>query len=152
MEQDGVLVTKTAFCPSLYTCDVHNTKDAALKAVVGPSLLLPQFNCFLTFDTQAASDSLTSRMESNVQDPEDGQLLEVEVFWRDHQPWLKERGYLLRPRYQVDWKASWVRNKRLRYLDCEDGIVMGVRNRSSFEIPSLMHLLVSKYARRDTDR
>ncbi|KIK01655.1 hypothetical protein K443DRAFT_77168, partial [Laccaria amethystina LaAM-08-1] len=54
--------------------------------------------------------------------PTDGVLFEAEIFWRDHQLWLKECGYLLRPRYHVDWKASWVRNKRLDYADCEDGI------------------------------
>jgi hypothetical protein len=73
----------------------------------------------------ASFASLKSRMETNIQDPEDGQLLQVEVFWRDQQPWLEERGYILRPRYQVDRKASWVRNKRLRYLDCEDVSLWG---------------------------
>lgn len=51
-------------------------------------------------------------------------LLEVEVFWRDHQLWLKECGYLLRPRYQVDWQPSWVLDKRLDYLDCEDSVMV----------------------------
>ncbi|KIK00188.1 hypothetical protein K443DRAFT_42099, partial [Laccaria amethystina LaAM-08-1] len=67
-----------------------------------------------------------------IQDPEDGQLLQVEVFWRDQQPWLEERGYILRPRYQVDRKASWVRNKRLRYLDCEDVSLWG------YEFPNVL--------------
>ncbi|KAJ3551172.1 hypothetical protein NM688_g4864 [Phlebia brevispora] len=36
-----------------------------------------------------------------------GRLKEHELWWRDHQPWLKERGYQLRPRYHPDWKPSW---------------------------------------------
>jgi hypothetical protein len=36
-----------------------------------------------------------------------GALGRDEVFWRDHQSWLKESGYELRPRYQPDWKPSW---------------------------------------------
>ena len=34
-------------------------------------------------------------------------LLTFEEYWRDHQPWLKERGYQLRARYQAGWVASW---------------------------------------------
>ncbi|KAJ7446887.1 kinase-like domain-containing protein [Mycena galericulata] len=30
-----------------------------------------------------------------------------ERFWRDYQPWLLQRGYRLRVRYQPDWVASW---------------------------------------------
>ncbi|KAH8107733.1 kinase-like domain-containing protein [Cristinia sonorae] len=36
----------------------------------------------------------------------DGLELE-EVFWRDHQPWLEQKGYRLRPRYKPDWIPSW---------------------------------------------
>ena len=35
-----------------------------------------------------------------------GVLLSRELFWRDHQPWLEEKGYMLRPRYKPDWVAS----------------------------------------------
>lgn len=50
----------------------------------------------------------------------EGRLLETELFWRDHQPWLKERGYVLRPRYQPDWVASWLGTEK-DWGDCEDG-------------------------------
>ncbi|KAJ6478647.1 kinase-like domain-containing protein [Mycena vitilis] len=30
-----------------------------------------------------------------------------EVFWYNHRDWLKSKGYVLRPRYQEGWKASW---------------------------------------------
>jgi len=46
-----------------------------------------------------------------------------EIFWRDHQPWLQERGYMLRPRYRPDWKASWIVNKDLPVFRCEDSEV-----------------------------
>lgn len=29
-----------------------------------------------------------------------------EIFWRDHQEWLQEKGYMLRPRYHPDWVSS----------------------------------------------
>jgi len=35
-------------------------------------------------------------------------LRDSEVFWRDHQKWLQDCGYMLRPRYMPDWKASWL--------------------------------------------
>ena len=36
-----------------------------------------------------------------------GELDENEIWWRDHQVWLQERGYMLRPRYRPDWTPSW---------------------------------------------
>ncbi|KAF8893552.1 kinase-like domain-containing protein [Infundibulicybe gibba] len=36
-----------------------------------------------------------------------GELLPPEYFWRDHADWLKQQGYVLRPRYQPGWVASW---------------------------------------------
>ncbi|KAJ3477233.1 hypothetical protein NLI96_g10607 [Meripilus lineatus] len=41
-------------------------------------------------------------------------LLPDEIFWRDHQVWLQEKGYMLRPRYHPDWIPSsptYVRSK-----------------------------------------
>lgn len=34
-------------------------------------------------------------------------LEEWEIYWRDHQKWLEERGYMLRPRYHVGWTPTW---------------------------------------------
>ncbi|KAJ7153518.1 hypothetical protein C8R43DRAFT_1002318 [Mycena crocata] len=39
-----------------------------------------------------------------------------EYFWRDYQPWLKEHGYLLRPRYQPGWEPSWVKYSKPYWL------------------------------------
>jgi hypothetical protein len=36
-----------------------------------------------------------------------GCLYQSEYFWRHHQPWLAQRGYMLRPRYRPDWQPSW---------------------------------------------
>ncbi|KAJ7151783.1 kinase-like domain-containing protein [Mycena crocata] len=49
-----------------------------------------------------------------------GNLLEGEDFWRDHQPWLETCGYKLRPRYSPDWVASWLGTSK-DHWKCEDG-------------------------------
>ncbi|KAJ6502068.1 kinase-like domain-containing protein [Mycena sanguinolenta] len=36
-----------------------------------------------------------------------GGLTAGERFWYDHREWLKDSGYLLRPRYQEGWTPSW---------------------------------------------
>ena len=35
-------------------------------------------------------------------------LLPHEVFWRDIQPWLYDKGYQLRPRYRPGWTPAWL--------------------------------------------
>ncbi|KAI1795567.1 kinase-like domain-containing protein, partial [Ganoderma leucocontextum] len=47
-------------------------------------------------------------------------LFKDEYFWRDHQPWLADSGYMLRPRYRLDWDPSWLKSKK-HPLSCEDG-------------------------------
>ncbi|KAJ7502449.1 kinase-like domain-containing protein [Mycena galericulata] len=47
-------------------------------------------------------------------------LNQLEIFWRNHQPWLKECGYMLRPRYRPDWVRSWQGTDKLPRR-CEDG-------------------------------
>ncbi|KAF9814683.1 hypothetical protein IEO21_04978 [Rhodonia placenta] len=49
-----------------------------------------------------------------------GSLSKGELYWRDRQPWLEKRGYLLRPRYSPDWRPSWEGTKK-RFFSCEDG-------------------------------
>lgn len=53
-------------------------------------------------------------------------LYEVEIFWRDHYLWLKQKGYLLRPRYNPEWVASW-KTSNEQWLCCEDGQAGTVR-------------------------
>ncbi|KAF9803772.1 hypothetical protein IEO21_09579 [Rhodonia placenta] len=52
-----------------------------------------------------------------------GGLAKAEYYWRDRYQWLKERGYLLRPRYRPDWVPSWQGTKK-DYSDCEDGLIL----------------------------
>ncbi|OCH83830.1 hypothetical protein OBBRIDRAFT_892117 [Obba rivulosa] len=52
---------------------------------------------------------------------EPGTLKPGEIWWRDHQPWLQERGYSLRPRYMPDWIPSWKGTTKL-WFRCEDGL------------------------------
>jgi hypothetical protein len=47
-------------------------------------------------------------------------LSEGEAFWRDHQKWLEDCGYMLRDRYMLDWKPSWLGTKK-KWYTCEDG-------------------------------
>ncbi|RPD78678.1 hypothetical protein L226DRAFT_457210 [Lentinus tigrinus ALCF2SS1-7] len=45
-------------------------------------------------------------------------LSDIELWWRDHQEWLAEKGYMLRPRYKPGWKPSWVgRMKKYQYAE-----------------------------------
>ncbi|KAK7692240.1 hypothetical protein QCA50_003865 [Cerrena zonata] len=46
-----------------------------------------------------------------------------EFYWRDHQPWLAERGYMLRPRYKPDWVPSW-KDTGHRWIDFEDAAIL----------------------------
>ncbi|KAJ3556600.1 hypothetical protein NM688_g1940 [Phlebia brevispora] len=54
------------------------------------------------------------------QEPQCGALRKHELWWRDSQKWLEDKGYMLRPRYQPEWVPSWEGNGR-RHLLCEDG-------------------------------
>lgn len=54
-------------------------------------------------------------------DYEGGALDEQETFWRDHQEWLQDRGYMLRPRYMPNWVPSWKDKPDVYWLLCEDG-------------------------------
>lgn len=61
----------------------------------------------------------------------DGELSKLELFWRDHSSWLEERGYMLRPRYKMNWVPSWL-DKRKHWSRCEDGQRPSV---SGFSLP-----------------
>ncbi|KAJ7464539.1 hypothetical protein FB451DRAFT_1489993 [Mycena latifolia] len=57
----------------------------------------------------------------------DGQLTPGEIFWRDHYSWLKDSGYLLRPRYSPGWSAPWKGTNKAS-VDFEESILPPVRN------------------------
>ncbi|KAJ7144698.1 kinase-like domain-containing protein [Mycena filopes] len=50
-----------------------------------------------------------------------GDLVGLEHYWRDHQVWLEECGYMLRPRFRSDWVASWKRDPTKSPLIADDG-------------------------------
>ncbi|KAH8107731.1 kinase-like domain-containing protein [Cristinia sonorae] len=59
----------------------------------------------------------------DVPDTEDPHDLHLgEIFWRDHQQWLHEQGYILRPRYMADWVPPWKGSDR-EAVDFEDGVI-----------------------------
>ena len=47
------------------------------------------------------------------------QLSEPELWWSRHYTWLKDNGYILRPRYAPDWTPSWKTTKE-SWVFCED--------------------------------
>ncbi|KAI0745240.1 kinase-like domain-containing protein, partial [Earliella scabrosa] len=49
-----------------------------------------------------------------------GGIFKTEYFWRDHQRWLADAGYMLRPRYREDWVPSWLGSGQETYR-VEDG-------------------------------
>ena len=49
-------------------------------------------------------------------------LSQREMLWRDRQPLLQARGYMLRPRYHPGWVASWEADPGLDSDLCEDYI------------------------------
>ena len=54
-------------------------------------------------------------------------LSENELWWTRHFQWLKDRGYLLRPRYAPDWVPSWLGTKK-GMSSCEDSATAVVSN------------------------
>lgn len=56
-------------------------------------------------------------------------LLPHEKMWRDRQPGLQERGYLLRPRYRPYWKPSWF-GTNVDPDFCEDSVILLVSLRT----------------------
>jgi hypothetical protein len=64
--------------------------------------------------------TVASGMKGDEIDMSPESLAPGEPWWRDHYLWLKEAGYLLRPRYEPGWIPSWVGTKKIWY-NCEDG-------------------------------
>ncbi|KZT29111.1 hypothetical protein NEOLEDRAFT_1057150 [Neolentinus lepideus HHB14362 ss-1] len=61
--------------------------------------------------------------EEEVEQParEPGSLNKPELWWRDHQKWLEQSGYMLRQRYRDAWSPSW-KGTGKKWYDCEDGV------------------------------
>lgn len=75
----------------------------------------------------------TAEIDAIIKNTPAGHLGPSELFWRDHYNWLKECGYVLRPRYAPDWVPSWEAKDpknsgpRKPYHHCEDGQMSPVR-------------------------
>ena len=48
----------------------------------------------------------------------------TEIWWRWYQPWLEQRGYLLRPRYRPGWEPP-ARRGHAEREDCVEQTVRG---------------------------
>ncbi|KAJ3551171.1 hypothetical protein NM688_g4863 [Phlebia brevispora] len=66
-------------------------------------------------------ETTTARKRSEALRQKYATLGEHEIWWRDHQQWLGEMGYMLRPRYRPGWKPSW-EGKKIDASDCEDAV------------------------------
>ena len=71
-----------------------------------------------------------------------------EIYWREHQKWLLESGYRLRPRYQPDWMPSWEKSGEPSSL-CEDSFSLVVRcmTWTVFELMTIHNLVWTNYRR-----
>ena len=58
-------------------------------------------------------------------------LLPFEKTWRDRQPGLLQRGYVLRQRYHPDWKPSW-EGTNVEPDFCEDSVAQLVSQVNRF--------------------
>lgn len=55
-----------------------------------------------------------------------GKLLPSEELWAARYEFLRQSGYLLRPRYRPGWVAPWTLRPGLYPIDFEDGIILTV--------------------------
>lgn len=73
----------------------------------------------------ATSIELNTQLPAANIDGNNDTLNEFESFWRYHQVWLAEKGYMLRPRYRPGWVASWKSSSKPP-VDCEDSLTLVV--------------------------
>jgi hypothetical protein len=131
----------------------HKTRSTRQRHRDRHNVLLPR--AFRTWCAQlprlSSTSTTTARRAGMSQHPDDalaealdglrkdwapgsrsGDLFSGESFWRDHQPWLLERGYQLRARYQPNWKPSWKASGRSKQA-CEDSYPPKVRRYVALE-------------------
>ncbi|KAJ7658034.1 hypothetical protein B0H17DRAFT_1145737 [Mycena rosella] len=66
-------------------------------------------------------DHLIRPSASAAAEGKDDELTAGELFWRDHQVWLKNQSCMLRPRYRLGWVPSWLGTDK-HWWDFEDGL------------------------------
>ena len=83
-------------------------------------------------DHSPPEEAVATTAATVLPDPLDYSILgDEEVPWRDLQPWLEQRGYILRPRYRVGWVPKW-KGTKISRLDHEDAIELAVSNFALF--------------------
>lgn len=76
--------------------------------------------------TERQNTRTTLRALNEEQGAESARLSSAEIRWRDRQPFLAARGYLLRPRYHVGWIPSWKDKPDIEPELCEDSLELPV--------------------------
>ncbi len=56
--------------------------------------------------------------------PSPEELFHNEIWWAQHYDWLKEQGYMMRPRYHPGWKALWLDTNTHTLESAEDSVVL----------------------------
>lgn len=108
---------------SIFDLDAHVVKPKlpTSRLVSAPRSFPLIFSAYPPIPVAYQSEKI--RMDDEAYDPT--VLLSEEVFWRDHQKWLLDCGYILRARYQPNWKPSWIEKGTPDYL-CEDALSLPV--------------------------
>ncbi|TDL21677.1 hypothetical protein BD410DRAFT_724031 [Rickenella mellea] len=70
----------------------------------------------------------------------------AELWWRDRGDVLKQHGYMLRPRYRVGWKPSWL-DTGDNVMDAEDGVNISVRTMDATRISDGSLVMLKKVSR-----
>ena len=83
--------------------------------------LIPALGSFSQHSSNINMASSSSR--PNLRGPVE--LSSFETKWRDRQPFLESKGYMLRPRLRPGWTPSWLSTGR-RFFDCEDSVRLPV--------------------------
>lgn len=83
------------------------------------------------FRDRRRGDGLKGAPSPNQNAMDECRLYDFEYFWRDHYHWLKEQGYLLRPRYHPEWVASW-KDKQKSWRFFEDAQTHKVMYRTQY--------------------
>jgi hypothetical protein len=76
------------------------------------------------------------------------ELADYELFWRNNYEWLKSRGYVLRARYEPNWKPSWEGTGK-SWHKCEDAFRIWV---SPLKLGSFPELILIKFSLNDAIR
>lgn len=114
------------------------TTEYAVRGTID-KLIATVYVCLLNFSIPSLPTLRNTSMSTSLTDNYDPtKLSHLEVFWRDHQPWLQKQGYMLRPRYRTGWKPSWVAQGKNNYWMYEDSLTHAVSYHFFLSSSSLM--------------